>query len=104
MTSNVECVAPDTGVRELAIKMKTLDVGFIPVCEKDRLSGTVTDRDIVIRAIAEGKAIDSCKARDHSEFNDFTSSPSAARPQNPMSNWRELLPRRPGGRMRGPVE
>ena len=64
MTTNVECVAPDTGVRELASKMKTLDVGFIPVCEKDRLSGTVTDRDIVIRAIAEGKAIDSCKARD----------------------------------------
>jgi CBS domain-containing protein len=64
MTSHVECVAPDTGVRELASKMKTLDVGFIPVCENDRLSGTVTDRDIVIRAIAEGKDIDCSTARD----------------------------------------
>jgi len=71
MTSNVECVAPGTGVRELASKMKTLDVGFIPVCENDRLSGTVTDRDIVIRAIAEGKDIDSCPARDIMTQNVF---------------------------------
>ena len=32
--------------------MKTLDVGFLAICENDRLSGTVTDRDIVIRGIA----------------------------------------------------
>jgi CBS domain-containing protein len=64
MTTNVECVAPDTGVSELASKMKTLDVGFIPVCENDRLVGTVTDRDIVIRGIAAGKDIRTSKARD----------------------------------------
>ena len=43
MTTDVECVAPDTGIRELANKMKTLDVGFIPICDNDRLVGTVTD-------------------------------------------------------------
>jgi CBS domain-containing protein len=64
MTTNVECVAPDTGIPELANKMKTLDVGFIPVCENDRLAGTVTDRDIVIRAIAAGRDITGTKARD----------------------------------------
>ena len=64
MTTNVECVAPDIGVLELAGKMKTLDVGFIPICENDRLVGTVTDRDIVIRGIASGKNISTCKARD----------------------------------------
>src|SRR5256885_1121729 len=64
MTTDVECVAPDTGVRELANKMKTLDVGFIPVCENDRLVGTVTDRDIVIRGLAGGKDIATCKASD----------------------------------------
>jgi CBS domain-containing protein len=44
--------------------MKSLDVGFLPVCENDRLVGTVTDRDIVLRVIAEGKDLNSCKARD----------------------------------------
>jgi CBS domain-containing protein len=63
MTTDVECVAPDTDVPELANKMKTLDVGFIPVCDNDRLVGTVTDRDIVIRGIAGGKDIDSTIAQ-----------------------------------------
>jgi len=64
MTTNVECVAPDTAVNELASKMKTLDVGFIAICENDRLVGTVTDRDIVIRGIASGKNISALKAKD----------------------------------------
>ena len=64
MTTNVECVSPDTGLFNLANKMKTLDVGFIPVCENDRLVGTVTDRDIVIRGLAGGKSINTCKAQD----------------------------------------
>ncbi len=64
MTTNVECIAPDAGVAELARKMKTLDVGFIPICENDRLAGTVTDRDIVIRGIAGGRDLNTCKARD----------------------------------------
>ena len=64
MTANVECVSPETGLTELANKMKTLDVGFIPVCENDRLAGTVTDRDIVIRGLASGRDIDTCKAHD----------------------------------------
>src|SRR5262245_21413528 len=55
MTTNVECVAPDTTIQEAAERMKSLDVGFLPVCEKDRLIGTVTDRDIVIRGIAENR-------------------------------------------------
>ena len=64
MTTNVECVAPDTGAKDLALKMKTLDVGFIPICENDRLVGTVTDRDIVVRGLAGGKDIATCKASD----------------------------------------
>jgi CBS domain-containing protein len=64
MTTNVECVSPGTGIHDLADKMKTLDVGFIPICENDRLVGTVTDRDIVIRGIAGGKDFDGLKASD----------------------------------------
>ena len=55
MTTNVECIAPDLTIEDAARKMKSLDVGFLPICENDRLVGTVTDRDIVLRALADGK-------------------------------------------------
>ena len=64
MTTNVECVSPNAGLLELANKMKTLDVGFIPICDNDRLAGTVTDRDIVIRGLAGGKDFKTLKASD----------------------------------------
>jgi CBS domain-containing protein len=64
MTTNVECVAPDTGIHELADKMKTLDIGFLAVCQNDRIAGTVTDRDIVIRGIAGSRDMATVKASD----------------------------------------
>src|SRR6516225_2416487 len=64
MTTNVECVAPETTINELAEKMKSLDVGFLAVCDADRIAGTVTDRDIVVRGIAGGRDLNSIKARD----------------------------------------
>ncbi len=64
MTGTVQCVSPETPVQEVARTMKSLDVGFLPVCENDRLVGALTDRDIVLRVIAEGKEIKDCKARD----------------------------------------
>jgi CBS domain-containing protein len=64
MTTNVECVEPETSLIDLSHKMKTLDVGFLAVCENDRLVGTVTDRDIVIRGLAGGFDITTSAARD----------------------------------------
>jgi len=55
MTSNVEVVHPDTTLQDAAKKMKDLDVGSLPVCDGQRLLGTVTDRDITVRAVAEGR-------------------------------------------------
>ena len=55
MTMNVECTPPDAKLHVAAEKMKVLDVGSLPVCENDRLIGMITDRDIVVRAIAEGR-------------------------------------------------
>jgi CBS domain-containing protein len=55
MTRSVKTAAPDTTVREAALMMRTEDVGAIPVVENGRLIGIVTDRDIVVRAVAEGK-------------------------------------------------
>jgi CBS-domain-containing membrane protein len=55
MTQDVEVVSSGASVRDAAVKMKTLDVGLIPVCDGYRLRGMVTDRDITIRAIAAGR-------------------------------------------------
>jgi CBS domain-containing protein len=54
MTREVEVISPDAPIREAAMKMRALDVGPVPVCSGERLIGMVTDRDIAIRAVAEG--------------------------------------------------
>jgi len=64
MTPAVECISPDMQLREVARIMKSEDLGFVPVCQNDRLVGTITDRDIVLRAIAEGKDTRDCRVQD----------------------------------------
>ncbi|MCX2721188.1 CBS domain-containing protein [Roseibium salinum] len=58
MSSNVEVCAPDDTIRDVARKMVECDCGVMPIGENDRLVGVVTDRDIAIRAVAEGKGPD----------------------------------------------
>ncbi len=53
MTSDVEYCTPLDNVYEVAVKMKNLDCGAIPICENDQLLGMITDRDIVVRGVAE---------------------------------------------------
>jgi CBS domain-containing protein len=55
MTRNVEVVNGNASLKEAAAKMRKLDVGLIPVCDGDRLKGLLTDRDITIRATANGR-------------------------------------------------
>ena len=56
MTPNPECIRPDATLQEAACKMRDLDVGPLPICgDDDRLAGMITDRDIAVRAVAEGK-------------------------------------------------
>ena len=57
MTRNPRCVTPETSVREAARIMKDEDVGILPVTEGDsqRLVGVVTDRDIALRIVADGR-------------------------------------------------
>lgn len=55
MTSNPRTVEPSTPLIEAAQVMRDADVGPVPIVEGDRLAGMLTDRDIVVRAIAEGK-------------------------------------------------
>ena len=55
MSSNAECVGENETLVDAARKMRDLDVGALPVCGRDnRLKGMVTDRDIVVKVIAEG--------------------------------------------------
>ena len=64
MTRGAECVGPDTTLQEAARKMKDMDVGPLPVCDNDRLAGMLTDRDIVVRAVAEGRDPRTARVRD----------------------------------------
>ena len=55
MTAGAQCITPDQTLQEAARMMKNLDVGPLPVCDNDRLVGILTDRDITVRATAEGQ-------------------------------------------------
>ena len=54
MTHKVEVIHPDTPLQQAAATMKRLDVGMLPVCNGQQLVGMLTDRDITVRATAEG--------------------------------------------------
>ena len=56
MTTNIEYCTPLDNVFEVAVKMKEMDVGVIPVVDDGRLIGLITDRDIVVRGIAEKRS------------------------------------------------
>ena len=54
MTRDAEVVSPDASLQEAAQCMRDLDVGLIPICDGGRVIGMLTDRDITVRATAEG--------------------------------------------------
>jgi CBS domain-containing protein len=58
MTSDVRVVSPDQTICDAAKLMAELDAGALPVAENDRLVGMITDRDIAVRAVAEGLPAD----------------------------------------------
>lgn len=64
MTSQVETVTPNCTIEEIARLMKSNDVGSIPVCEGKKVLGMITDRDIVIKVLADGKNLQSVSAKD----------------------------------------
>jgi CBS domain-containing protein len=56
MTGDAKCVGENDTVLDAARQLAELDVGAMPICgEDDRLKGMVTDRDIVVKVLAEGK-------------------------------------------------
>jgi len=72
MTRDVQSVTGDTDLITVARHMRDLDVGVIPVVEGTRLVGVITDRDIVIRAVAMGQDPQQSLVRDHMSPNPTT--------------------------------
>ena len=58
MTRDVRVASPGQSIREVARMMDEIDAGALPVGENDRLVGMITDRDIALRAVAQGKGPD----------------------------------------------
>ncbi|MBC7878852.1 MAG: CBS domain-containing protein [Anaerolineales bacterium] len=64
MTPNVEVIHPDDSLQIAARKMRDNDIGILPVCDGDRLIGIISDRDLAIRGLAEGKDATTMIGRD----------------------------------------
>jgi len=63
MSGGTECVGENETIAEASRKMKQLDVGALPICgEDDRLKGMLTDRDIVVKVLAEGRQPEQTRA------------------------------------------
>jgi CBS domain-containing protein len=65
METDLELISPDATLQEAARKMKECGCGFLPVGREDDPEGIITDRDVVIRAVAEGKDPAQEKVRDY---------------------------------------
>jgi CBS domain-containing protein len=63
MSRDVQVIGPDMTIGQAAARMRDGGFGMMPVGEDDRMIGTISDRDIAIRAIAEGRGADT-KVRD----------------------------------------
>ena len=73
MSQGAECIGENESLAVAAKKMSELDVGALPICgEDDRLKGMLTDRDIVVKAIAEGNDPGSTKASEFAQGKPVT--------------------------------
>ena len=64
MTPNPECVTERDGVQEVARIMKEQDTGVVPVVDGKKVIGLITDRDIVVRGLAEGRDLANMKVNE----------------------------------------
>jgi len=107
MKIEVECVSPQTSVQDAACRMRDRNIGFLPVCDSTgRVLGTVTDRDIAIRFVAEdGFASDEIEGI-------YTDEVIACRPEDDVGYAREMMSQNqksrimcvdPTGRLRGVI-
>ena len=73
MSGSAECASESDTLVDAARKMKDLDVGSLPICgEDDRLKGVITDRDIVVNCVADGRDPSSVKVSEMSDGKPVT--------------------------------
>ena len=77
MTSNPVCATSDTTLQDAARMMERADCGLLPVLENRKLCGVISDRDIVLRAVAKGMDPKSARVGDFMSEAVFTISPEA---------------------------
>ncbi|GGS34851.1 CBS domain-containing protein [Actinokineospora fastidiosa] len=75
MTANPVALPGDTAVRQAAVKMRERGIGDVLVVDDGELTGIVTDRDIVVRAVAEQDDLAGCVLRDVCSSEVVTASP-----------------------------
>jgi CBS domain-containing protein len=64
MTTGVQVIHPDDSLQAAAQKMSSHDIGFLPVLEANHLVGVITDRDLVLRGVAQGMNSDAMLGRE----------------------------------------
>ncbi|NBC19708.1 MAG: CBS domain-containing protein [Alphaproteobacteria bacterium] len=64
MSQSADWLEPSLHIREAARRMRDEDIGILPIGEDDQLVGMVTDRDLVIRALPDGKDVEAMTVRD----------------------------------------
>ena len=64
MTRDVVVLQPDDSLQSAAKKMRDRNIGFLPVCDGEELIGVISDRDITIRALADGMDVNIMLGRD----------------------------------------
>ncbi|MEK0153995.1 CBS domain-containing protein [Arthrobacter oryzae] len=70
MTTNAQCVREEQTLQEAAVMMRDLDCGSLPICGSEgKLRGLITDRDIVLRCVAEGLDAREVRAIDLAQGN-----------------------------------
>ncbi|HNP84643.1 MAG: CBS domain-containing protein [Chloroflexi bacterium SZAS-1] len=86
MSQEVTALAPSCSIADVAAIMRQLEIGSLPVMEHDQLLGIITDRDIVVRVVAEG-------LDPHMERADFhmTRNPMAAAPDWTIDRAAQLM-------------
>jgi len=75
MTANPETVETTDTIRDAAKRMREKDIGAVIVMNKDRVGGVLTDRDITVRAVAEGRDPDQVRVKDICSADIMTLSP-----------------------------
>jgi len=86
MSKDVACLNPQDSIEKAAQLMKQYNVGSIPVCSNNTVSGIVTDRDIALRAVASGQ--DSGQT---TVSNIMTSNPTVGNPEMDVHDAAEIM-------------